>query len=48
MTAMIAASLAQTEGFTHAIYPSLTGLNPFFPSQRVSSAASLLASSTAR
>ena len=31
MTAMIAASLAQTEGFTHAIYPSLTGLNPIFP-----------------
>jgi inositol transport system permease protein len=31
MTAMVAASLAQTEGYTHAIYPSLTGLNPFFP-----------------
>jgi inositol transport system permease protein len=31
MTAMIAASLAQTEGFSHAIYPSLTGLNPIFP-----------------
>ena len=31
MTAMIAASLAQTEGFTHAIYPSLTGLNPIIP-----------------
>ena len=31
MTAMIAASLAQTAGFTHAIYPSLTGLNPIFP-----------------
>ena len=31
MTAMIAASLAQTEGVSHAIYPSLTGLNPFFP-----------------
>src|SRR5271166_5940940 len=31
MTAMIAASLAQTEGYTHAIYPSLTGLNPIFP-----------------
>jgi inositol transport system permease protein len=31
MTAMIAASLAQTAGFSHAIYPSLTGLNPFFP-----------------
>ena len=26
MTAMIAASLAQTAGFSHAIYPSLTGL----------------------
>jgi inositol transport system permease protein len=31
MTAMIAASLAQTEGFSHAVYPSLTGLNPIFP-----------------
>ena len=31
MTAMIAASLAQVAGYTHAIYPSLTGLNPFFP-----------------
>ena len=31
MTAMIAASLAQTAGFTHAIYPGLTGLNPIFP-----------------
>ena len=31
MTAMIAASLAQTAGYTHAIYPGLTGLNPFFP-----------------
>jgi inositol transport system permease protein len=31
MTAMIAASLAQTDGFSHAIYPSLTGLNPIFP-----------------
>jgi inositol transport system permease protein len=31
MTAMIAASLAQSAGFTHAIYPSLTGLSPFFP-----------------
>ena len=31
MTAMVAASLAQNEGYTHAIYPSLTGLNPFFP-----------------
>lgn len=31
MTAMIAASLAQTSGFSHAIYPSLTGLNPIFP-----------------
>jgi inositol transport system permease protein len=31
MTAMVAASLAQTAGFSHAIYPSLTGLNPIFP-----------------
>jgi inositol transport system permease protein len=31
VTAMIAASLAQTAGFSHAIYPSLTGLNPVFP-----------------
>ena len=31
MAAMIAASLAQTEGVSHAIYPALTGLNPFFP-----------------
>jgi inositol transport system permease protein len=31
MTAMIATSLAQSAGFTHAIYPSLTGLSPFFP-----------------
>jgi inositol transport system permease protein len=31
MTAMIAASLAQAAGYTHAIYPSLTGLNPIFP-----------------
>jgi inositol transport system permease protein len=31
MTAMIAASLAQTAGNPHAIYPSLTGLNPIFP-----------------
>src|SRR5580700_651655 len=31
MTAMIAASLAQTEGYTHAIYPGLTGLSPIFP-----------------
>ena len=31
MTAMVAASLAQTEGFSHAVYPSLTGLNPIFP-----------------
>ena len=31
MTAMIAASLAQTAGFSHAIYPDLTGLSPFFP-----------------
>ena len=31
MTAMIAASLAQTAGYTHAVYPALTGLNPIFP-----------------
>src|ERR1700688_1261834 len=31
MTAMIAASFAQTAGFSHAIYPGLTGFNPFFP-----------------
>ena len=31
MSAMIAASLAQREGYTHAIYPGLTGMNPFFP-----------------
>jgi inositol transport system permease protein len=31
MSAMIAASLAQVAGYTHAIYPSLTGLNPIFP-----------------
>ena len=31
MTAMVAASLAQTAGFPHAIYPGLTGLNPVFP-----------------
>jgi inositol transport system permease protein len=31
MTAMIAASLAQVAGYSHAIYPSLTGLNPVFP-----------------
>ena len=31
MTAMIAASLARSAGVSHAIYPSLTGLNPFFP-----------------
>ena len=31
MTAMIAASLAQSAGFTHAIYPGLTGLNPIIP-----------------
>jgi inositol transport system permease protein len=31
MTAMIAASLAQAAGVPHAIYPGLTGLNPFFP-----------------
>ena len=47
MTAMIAASLAQTEGYSHAIYPSLTGLNPIFPSRRASSAGSSSGSSTA-
>jgi inositol transport system permease protein len=31
MTAMIAASFAQTAGYSHAVYPGLTGLNPFFP-----------------
>ena len=31
MTAMMAASLAQVAGYAHAIYPSLTGLNPIFP-----------------
>ena len=31
MTAMLAASLAQSAGFTHAIYPGLTGLSPVFP-----------------
>jgi inositol transport system permease protein len=31
MTAMVAASLAQTEGFSHAIYPNLTGLIPIIP-----------------
>ena len=31
MTAMFAASLAQTADFSHAIYPSLTGLSPIFP-----------------
>jgi inositol transport system permease protein len=31
MMAMIAASLAQVEGYSHAIYPGLTGLNPIFP-----------------
>jgi inositol transport system permease protein len=31
MTAMFAASLAQSADFSHAIYPSLTGLNPIFP-----------------
>ncbi len=31
MTAMIAASLAQVAGYSHAVYPSLTGLNPIFP-----------------
>jgi inositol transport system permease protein len=31
MTAMFAASLAQIEDYSHAIYPGLTGLNPIFP-----------------
>jgi len=31
MTAMIAASLAQVSGYSHAVYPSLTGLNPIIP-----------------
>ena len=31
MTAMVAASFAQSAGFSHAIYPSLTGLNPIIP-----------------
>jgi inositol transport system permease protein len=30
-TAMVAASFAQSAGFSHAIYPNLTGLNPIFP-----------------
>ena len=31
MTAMFAASLAQSADYSHAIYPGLTGLNPIFP-----------------
>ena len=31
MTAMLAASFAQRAGYTHAVYPGLTGLNPIFP-----------------
>jgi inositol transport system permease protein len=31
LSAMLAASLAQTAGIPHAIYPSLTGLNPAIP-----------------
>ena len=31
MTAMVAASLAQAAGYSRAVYPSLTGLNPIFP-----------------
>ena len=31
MTAMVAASLAQVAGYSHAVYPGLTGLNPIFP-----------------
>jgi inositol transport system permease protein len=31
MTAMVAASLAQVSGYSHAIYPGLTGLNPVIP-----------------
>lgn len=30
-TAMIAASLAQRTGYTHAVYPGLTGLSPVIP-----------------
>ncbi len=31
MTAMLAASFAQAAGYTHAVYPGFTGLNPVFP-----------------
>jgi inositol transport system permease protein len=31
LSAMLAASLAQSAGYSHAIYPSLTGLNPIIP-----------------
>jgi inositol transport system permease protein len=31
MTAMVAASLAQSADYSHAIYPSLTGLSPIIP-----------------
>ncbi|HEY3720574.1 MAG TPA: ABC transporter permease [Roseiarcus sp.] len=31
MTAMFAASLAQSADYSHAIYPAFTGLNPVFP-----------------
>ena len=31
ISAMVAASLAQNPGYEHAIYPSLTGLNPVIP-----------------
>jgi len=31
MTAMFAASLAQSADYSHAIYPALTGLSPIFP-----------------
>jgi inositol transport system permease protein len=42
LTAMLAASFAQSAGISHAIYPSLTGLNPIIP-VAVGLAAGLLA-----
>jgi inositol transport system permease protein len=42
LTAMLAASFAQSAGVAHAIYPSLTGLNPIIP-VAVGLAAGLLA-----
>jgi inositol transport system permease protein len=42
LTAMLAASFAQSAGVSHAIYPSLTGLNPIIP-VAVGLAAGLLA-----